>query len=974
MKPVNNRLHHWKGGNMKILSFKTVLLLFVLLFVLSLSAKTESFIVKNLTAYDNPNDDGSGIVVKWTPLPNAMHILEYRVYRGISPDTLFLLGSIPVDPIAGFAGKEMFFYDKDYHDFVSILSSPKLKKEAQQGPKSPLCRAIPSDPKIFGPLIKHYAVLATIPKKSVYYHSQLVHSGDKAFAGLDLYRCESMLANVLPGKKYYYTVVAIDEKRKMSQYAPLVSAIPYDNPPESDISLNARYFQTMKQLNLEWTLPLNKSDVAEYHFYALPKSRMAAFQAFLNEQIAMNSYYEKQQLEPNKYKDNPTPKLTNPALLVGISPNPLYPVTDMVVHFDAKGKIIDPTGKITASLDLNHLNDYAFIVGLPDFFGFESFSPMFNVKYGKPSELPILPQFTVKDKPNDKGDTNELSFGRPLASISQAYYNASKTKLIFNYDYATNANYKIIHVFFKIYDKKGNYIGTQNEYYPDNIFKFKLPKDSKPSNEYFVKIGFKLKGPALKNNFYITQKIMLDPSTKRFANKGIYLDSENLNRFSYLVLSKSKSDPGFQQIKKLSTISRNFDDNIPFETNIFKGIDSYDKKTGKLLFDPTLDIGYDEKAEMPISVNIFASEMKKSMEKWQKQVDSLKTVYATVKGPEKESIKQQMDYYQKMIDLVNGNADIRKLNSITDAKERMKLIAKLRETSLRSFAYKLIKSDGDGNFLISEEFRDPSGMEYFFPIPNWFDHEKWPMIISSLIFTILVFVMGVRTKRGKDLFIRPIAGIDEIDNAVGRATEMGRPILYVPGLNTIGDIATIASMIILGRIAKKTAEYDTKLLVPNNDYYVMPLAQEIVKEGHYEAGRPDSYDQNNVFFISTDQFPYVAGVNGTMIREKTATNFYMGTFYAEALLMTETGNATGAIQIAGTDAVTQIPFFITTCDYTLIGEEFYAASAYLSKDPDIMGTLKAQDYFKFIIVFFVILGTILTTLHINGLIYTFPIE
>ena len=73
----------------------------------------------------------------------------------------------------------------------------------------------------------------------------------------------------------------------------------------------------------------------------------------------------------------------------------------------------------------------------------------------------------------------------------------------------------------------------------------------------------------------------------------------------------------------------------------------------------------------------------------------------------------------------------------------------------------------------------------------------------------------------------------------------------------------------------------------------------------------------------------------------------MGYFSAEALLMTETGNQVGAVQIAGTDAVTQIPFFITTCDYTLIGEELYAASAYLNREPMLLGTLKAQDYFKF---------------------------
>ncbi len=961
---------------MKILSFKIITLLLLCLIVLTLSAQqTGSRMVKNLSVYDNPNDDGSGLVIKWTPLPNSNRTLEYRVYRGISPDTLFLLGSIPVDPVAGFAGKEMFFYDKDYHDFVSILSPAKLKKEEQQTSKSPLYKAIPKDPKIYGPLINHYSLLSIIPKKSIYNHTKLIRiEDDKALGGLELRRFESILANVIPGKKYYYTVVAVDEKRVLSSYAPIVSAIPYDNPPETAITLTPRFFQEKRQLNFEWTLPLNKSDVAEYRIYALEKARIPQFQTYLEEQNHINSILEQQQVYPEQYKTVPDPKFTNPAFLIASSPNPLNPMANLIIQFDQDGKIIDAANKSNASLDMNRMQDYVFILSLPDYYGFESFSPLFPAKIGIVSDLPTLPTFSVRDKPNDKGDMNELSFGRPIALISQAFYNAKKTKMTFNYDFATNANYKIINVFFKIYDKKGNFLGSVKEYYPDNIFKFTLPKGSPVSDEYFLKIGFKLKGPELKENFYITQKIMLDSATKRFANRGLYFDRENLNRFNYLILNKSKSDPGFQQVKKLSTISRGFDDNIPFETIVYKGINRYDPKSNTLLFDPTLDIGYDVKREMPVSVNLFAAEMKKSLQKWNKQVDTLKVKYAKATTAEKASIQDEMDYYQKMIDLVTNDPDIKKLNAITDPKERMKLLAIIRETNLRTFSYRLIKSDGDGNFLISDIYKNSASNDFFFPIANWFDKTKIPMIIASLLFTLLVVIMGIRTKQGKDLFIRPIAGIDEIDNAVGRATEMGRPILYVPGLNTIGEIATIASMIILGRIAKKTAEYDTRLLVPNCDYYVLPLAQEIVKEGHYEAGRPDSYDQNNIFFISTDQFPYVAGVNGTMIREKTATNFYMGTFYAEALLMTETGNATGAIQIAGTDAVTQIPFFITTCDYTLIGEEFYAASAYLSKDPEILGTLKAQDYFKFVIVFFIILGTILTSLHLNSLIYSFPTE
>jgi hypothetical protein len=182
----------------------------------------------------------------------------------------------------------------------------------------------------------------------------------------------------------------------------------------------------------------------------------------------------------------------------------------------------------------------------------------------------------------------------------------------------------------------------------------------------------------------------------------------------------------------------------------------------------------------------------------------------------------------------------------------------------------------------------------------------------------------------------------------------------------------LAGLAILSKVAAKAAEYDTRILVPVRDYIVLPIAQEIVKEAHYEAGRPDTYDKSSVFFLTTDQFAFVAGVNGVMVREKCATCFYMGMFYAEALIMTETGNSIGAVQIAGTDAVTQIPFFITTCDYTLIGEELYGASAYLSREPLIMGTLKAVDVAKFIILVCIIVGTILSTSHATFFINIFP--
>jgi hypothetical protein len=70
----------------------------------------------------------------------------------------------------------------------------------------------------------------------------------------------------------------------------------------------------------------------------------------------------------------------------------------------------------------------------------------------------------------------------------------------------------------------------------------------------------------------------------------------------------------------------------------------------------------------------------------------------------------------------------------------------------------------------------------------------------------------------------------------------------------------------------------------------------------------------------------------------------------------------GAIQVAGTAMPAQLPFFVAACDYTLIGEEFFAASAYLSHDPDQLGSLKGQDVGKVVAAAFLVIGCGLATL------------
>jgi hypothetical protein len=176
----------------------------------------------------------------------------------------------------------------------------------------------------------------------------------------------------------------------------------------------------------------------------------------------------------------------------------------------------------------------------------------------------------------------------------------------------------------------------------------------------------------------------------------------------------------------------------------------------------------------------------------------------------------------------------------------------------------------------------------------------------------------------------------------------------------------MAGLVILENVARLTARYETPITVPVTYPIPFAIAEEMVKGGYLHAGKPDLYDPNSVRFVSPEQFAYVAAVTGIMTRDKPAAHIFMGAFYAESLLLAETGFSTGAIQVAGTANVHQLPFFVVACDYTLIGEELFAASAYLSGDPRLVGGLKGADWMKITIILAVIVGCALETAGITG--------
>jgi len=247
------------------------------------------------------------------------------------------------------------------------------------------------------------------------------------------------------------------------------------------------------------------------------------------------------------------------------------------------------------------------------------------------------------------------------------------------------------------------------------------------------------------------------------------------------------------------------------------------------------------------------------------------------------------------------------------------------------------------------------------PTGQWFHRGRVNTLVAVLVLTGLILYFIEHARRGRPVFIRKIAGLDAVDEAVGRATEMGRKVLFIPGSQDMDNVQTLAGIAILGRVARQTAQYGATLDVPVARSMVMVACRETVKEAYLATGHPESYRDDLVHYLTDDQFGYAAAIDGIMVRERPATIFMQGLFYAEALILAETGNSVGAIQIAGTAEPSQLPFFVAACDYTLIGEELFAAGAYLSREPQQLGSLKGQDLGKAVILVLLVIGVVIQT-------------
>jgi hypothetical protein len=926
--------------------------------------------VKDFQVSDIPADDGSGLMLSWKPLDRGKRIIEYRVYRGIKPDQLFFLDYIQVNPKSGVASDVMYYYDNSPSEISDYSHPTKLKREKGQPDDGILFDKPPRDLKFTATLMEKYQMISLAKRNDFYFKSKEIVEDPKAedpnsFAGLKDNQ-QTILAMLKPGNEYYYAVLAVNERRQMYPATEVKSSVPMPNAPDPSPALYSVVLEDLQELRFEWEYPMYKDALAQYNILQV---------SAMPEEVW------------NEVRKDPAAVQASAKVIasgqVGSGALPNYTKV--------------PVGESIAAF-----KDARFVLQLVDYYGASSLSPISTPRVLTSAALPAVTDYWVEDKPNDKGDRLTVVWDHPIIFVVKTTsLNRENTKLRINYQQNQTENQKVKNIWFAFQDPTtGKEIAKIKEFYQDDSIVLKLPKD------YDFKKGLKVQitmegTPEIPKDYVIEQDLTYDPAMLALLpSKALYRNNRDVSTIFNVVYRKLVQSPAWRLVMRNTSFDNSLDVTVSYPSMAQKLVQaiSYaegdsmiffmgsgerksrplipgESKAPRTLMSHEVDFMWDEANEVMVKTSLFKEPAKRMHEKAIKDAEDsikqLEAAKATAPAEQWPEIDAQIARSKAVIDAYKSEPVTSMLSAVSN-RGRLKNVLKVSDEFSRKQAFMVVKTDARGLFVESMPQMTDGKYSYMAPVSNWFDTNKFVTLIATILFCIIVVVFVNLAKRGKNLYIRPIAGLQEIDNAIGRATEMGRPMLYCMGNGSLSDVATIASMGILGLVAKKAAEYDTKLIVPCYDYIVMPIAQEIVREAHYAVGRPDTYDRNNVFYLTNVQFAYVAGVNGIMIRERAATNFFMGYFAAEALLMTETGNAVGAVQIAGTDAVTQIPFFITTCQYTLIGEELYAASAYLNREPMLLGNLKAQDYFKFVITSIVLVGAVLATFEITGLTLLLP--
>jgi hypothetical protein len=252
----------------------------------------------------------------------------------------------------------------------------------------------------------------------------------------------------------------------------------------------------------------------------------------------------------------------------------------------------------------------------------------------------------------------------------------------------------------------------------------------------------------------------------------------------------------------------------------------------------------------------------------------------------------------------------------------------------------------------------------------FFGKKEMSLIVAGRVVGLVILLVAVisilyymwMAGKGKLARIRRLPQVDVIDEIIARCVEMNKELWFLSGqgymTNTTQLPGILSTFGILSYVTRKCAEVGCKIHHPSFLGVAYNIQYEIMREAYEAAGKPEEFDPlETVIYVPMGAGrPYVCTETW---RRKPAGGILCGFWYHYTIIYSEALQRAGAMTLGGTDTTHNIPFMVAANDYSMIGEEMYAMSAYLSKDPVLTSSLAGQDVGKYLAIIMTIIGVLL---------------
>ncbi len=239
--------------------------------------------------------------------------------------------------------------------------------------------------------------------------------------------------------------------------------------------------------------------------------------------------------------------------------------------------------------------------------------------------------------------------------------------------------------------------------------------------------------------------------------------------------------------------------------------------------------------------------------------------------------------------------------------------------------------------------------------------------LGLLLFTAILSVGVIFLRRKFPGAFRPIAAYDRLNRAVGLAVESGTRLQISLGrgnLFSARGASALAGLAMLRRLSERTSLSDRPPVVTSGDASLAILSQDTLQSGYRAAAAEEQYRFSTGRLTGLTPFSYAAGTVPVTRDESVSTNIFLGDYGSESALIVDPAERENSTIIAASDNLSAQSIFFASAQDPLIGEELFAAGAYVGAGAAHDASLTVQDILRWLVIAGVLVGSLLKLLRI----------